>query len=76
MKILVDMNLSPRWAHFFLQNGLEAVHWSEIGLTNAPDIEIMNYAVVNGYAVFTHDLDLGVYLQRAAQKNRALFKFE
>jgi predicted nuclease of predicted toxin-antitoxin system len=41
MKIIIDMNLSPRWADFLSQNSFEAVHWSEIGLAGAPDAEIM-----------------------------------
>ena len=28
MKLLVDMNLSPRWVPFLLDAGHEAVHWS------------------------------------------------
>ena len=28
MKILIDMNLSPKWAGFLNENGIEAVHWN------------------------------------------------
>jgi predicted nuclease of predicted toxin-antitoxin system len=28
MKILLDMNLSPRWVRFLEQQGFEAAHWS------------------------------------------------
>jgi predicted nuclease of predicted toxin-antitoxin system len=28
MKILVDMNLSTKWAGFLTGNGIEAAHWS------------------------------------------------
>jgi predicted nuclease of predicted toxin-antitoxin system len=62
MKILIDMNLSPRWAEVFSKNNIEAVHWSQIGLSGAMDSEIMTYAKTNGYAVFTHDLDFGAIL--------------
>jgi predicted nuclease of predicted toxin-antitoxin system len=68
MKILVDMNLSPRWAEFFLQHGFEAIHWSGIGFASAPDTEIMNYAADNGYVVFTHDLDFGTLLAETGIK--------
>jgi predicted nuclease of predicted toxin-antitoxin system len=74
MKILVDMNLSPRWAYFFSQNGLEAVHWSEIGLTNATDAEIMSYAVANGYTVFTHDLDFGAMLAESGAEKPSVIQ--
>ncbi len=31
MKLLIDMNLSPRWAKFVADAGFEAAHWSAIG---------------------------------------------
>jgi predicted nuclease of predicted toxin-antitoxin system len=31
MKILIDMNLSPRWQKFLTEAGLQAAHWSEHG---------------------------------------------
>ena len=30
MKLVVDMNLSPRWTRFLSDAGIEAVHWSEV----------------------------------------------
>jgi predicted nuclease of predicted toxin-antitoxin system len=74
MKILIDMNLSPRWANFLSQNGFEAIHWSEIGLTNALDAEIMDYAETNGYAVFTHDLDFGTMLAKTGAKKPSIIQ--
>lgn len=62
MKLLVDMNLSPRWARFLSDAGIEAAHWSEVGVWNAPDVEIMAFARRHGYAVFTHDLDFSAIL--------------
>ena len=62
MKLLVDMNLSPRWAAVLVDAGLEAVHWSTLGAKNAPDTEIMAYAKTFGYVVLTHDLDFGAIL--------------
>jgi predicted nuclease of predicted toxin-antitoxin system len=62
MKLLVDMNLSPRWIDFLTNAGLEAVHWSAIGEPNAPDSEIMRYAAEHGYIVLTHDLDFSAIL--------------
>ena len=43
MKLLVDMNLSPRWVETFSRAGIEAVHWSSLGVANAPDSEIMAF---------------------------------
>ena len=62
MKLLVDMNLSPRWIGFLADAGIESVHWSEIGVGNAPDIEIMAYAKAHFYVVLTHDLDFSAIL--------------
>lgn len=62
MKILIDMNLSPRWVKLFDDASFESVHWSSIGATNAPDKEIMDYAKANDYIVLTHDLDFSAIL--------------
>jgi predicted nuclease of predicted toxin-antitoxin system len=62
MKLIVDMNLSPRWADFLQRAGLDAVHWSHVGAADAPDVEIMAYAKANDYIVLTHDLDFGTIL--------------
>ena len=62
MKFLIDMNLAPRWVGWLCDGGLEAVHWSQIGAFDAPDYEIMAYAVEHDFVVFTHDLDFGTIL--------------
>lgn len=62
MKILVDMNLSPRWIGVLAGEGIQGIHWSTVGASNAPDTEIMTYALANGYVVLTHDLDFGAIL--------------
>jgi predicted nuclease of predicted toxin-antitoxin system len=62
MKLLVDMNLSPRWIDLLVDAGIEAAHWSTLGKNNAPDSEIMAYANANDYVVLTHDLDFSAIL--------------
>jgi predicted nuclease of predicted toxin-antitoxin system len=62
MKLLVDMNLSPRWERVLADAGIEAAHWSGLGATNAPDAEIMAFAKANDYVVLTHDLDFSAIL--------------
>ncbi len=62
MKILVDMNLPPVWVAEFAANGIDAVHWSDVGDPRAPDTQVMAYAREHGCVVFTHDLDFGVLL--------------
>jgi predicted nuclease of predicted toxin-antitoxin system len=41
MRLLIDMNLSPRWVDVLADAGIEAIHWSALGAYNAPDSEIM-----------------------------------
>ncbi len=62
MKLLVDMNLSPRWIGLLTDSGVDAVHWSVVGKGNAADTEIMAYAMTNECIVLTHDLDFSAIL--------------
>ena len=59
MKLLVDMNLSPRWVDALQAAGHEAAHWSTLGPWTASDREIMQFAQDNNFVVLTHDLDFG-----------------
>ena len=59
MKLLVDMNLSPRWVEALRAAGHEAVHWSAVGQWTASDRDIMRFARDNDFVVLTHDLDFG-----------------
>lgn len=59
MKILVDVNLTPKWIEALRENGFDAIHWSEVGELHASDSQILNYALKNNFVVFTHDLDFG-----------------
>jgi predicted nuclease of predicted toxin-antitoxin system len=62
VQILIDMNLSPDWVPLLVNAGWTAVHWSTVGDPRATDRIIMDWAVANGYIVFTHDLDFGTAL--------------
>jgi len=62
MKILVDMNLSPRWARALQAAGIEARHWSDIGAAAAPDEDVLSWAAANNFVLLTHDLDFGAIL--------------
>lgn len=57
MRILVDMNLTPRWVEHLNSAGHEAGHWSSYGAATAKDREICAYARAGGYIVLTNDLD-------------------
>ncbi|MCB1896981.1 MAG: DUF5615 family PIN-like protein [Zoogloeaceae bacterium] len=62
MRVLVDMNLSPRWVDTLSDAGIPAEHWSSVGAADAPDAVLMDYARCNGHVVLTHDLDFGAIL--------------
>lgn len=62
MKLLIDMNLSPRWVEFLDRNGWQAAHWSHVGDPRATDHTIMEWARAQNHIVFTHDLDFGAIL--------------
>lgn len=62
MKLLVDMNLTPRWVTLLASVGIDAVHWSEIGDDSAADSAIMTHAKLHDFVVLTHDLDFGAIL--------------
>ena len=62
VKLLIDMNLSPRWVALLAGTGIEAVHWSTLGAADAPDSEIMAFAKAHAYTVLTHDLDFSAIL--------------
>ncbi len=62
MKLIVDMNLSPRWVDMLVGAGFEAMHWSLLGANNAADAEIMLYARTHDWVVLTNDLDFSAIL--------------
>ncbi len=62
MKLIIDMNLSPRWVSVFNAEGIDATHWSSLGKANATDMEIFNYAARHNCIILTHDLDFGAIL--------------
>lgn len=66
MRLVIDMNLSPAWVGIFADLGIEATHWSTIGPVNAPDTEIMAWALRHECVVFTHDLDFASLLRLTA----------
>lgn len=69
MKVLVDLNLSPRWIEWLRDSRFEAEHWSRVGDLKASDSEIMAYAAAHGYVVLTHDLDFSSVLAASRGAN-------
>lgn len=62
MRLLIDMNLSPKWVSFLDSEGFDALHWSEAGSVTASDHEIMAQAHAESRVVLTSDLDFGAIL--------------
>ncbi len=57
MRLLIDMNLTPRWASTLSSAGHDSVHWSAIGPIGASDSAICEYAREHGFVLITNDLD-------------------
>jgi predicted nuclease of predicted toxin-antitoxin system len=57
MKILVDANLTPFWVDFLKSGGIEAVHWWSVGKGDAPDAELLEWAVERDSVILTGDGD-------------------
>ena len=62
MKLLFDMNLSPKLADLLTARGIESVHWFRIGASEATDNEIVAYAHKNDYTIVTCDLDFSTIM--------------
>ena len=62
MRLLIDMNLSPKWVGFLGEAGFEAQHWSAIGTVTADDAIILAHAKAGGWVILTNDLDFGAIL--------------
>lgn len=44
MKILIDMNLSPKFSQLLADSGWESIHWSTVDHPGASDREIIEWA--------------------------------
>jgi predicted nuclease of predicted toxin-antitoxin system len=62
VKILLDMNLSPRWRPLLEREHIEVVHWADVGPIGASDAEIMAFAAQRDYVVLSQDLDFSTIL--------------
>lgn len=61
MKLLLDQNLSYRIVKPLLATYPGAVHVSDVGLNEADDKAIWEYAKKEGYAIVTLDADFHEY---------------
>jgi predicted nuclease of predicted toxin-antitoxin system len=59
MKLLLDQNLSPHLAHRLAELYPDALHVSQVGLEEASDEAVWDYARVHGCIIVTKDADFG-----------------
>lgn len=57
MKILIDAQLPPSLKLMLAEAGHAAVHVADIGLRNAEDADLWNYALREAAVIFTKDED-------------------
>ena len=62
MKLLFDQNLSPRLSRLLADIYPNSVHVREVGLQDADDNSVWQFAGINGYAIVSKDSD---FQQRA-----------
>lgn len=72
MRLLVDMNLTPRWVSYLNSAGHEAIHWSTVGAANAKDIQICEYARRHGLVVLANDLDFPQILAHTGESGPSI----
>jgi predicted nuclease of predicted toxin-antitoxin system len=57
MKLLFDQNLSPRLPHLLADLYPDSAHIRNLGMRDATDTQIWNYAKANGFAIASKDSD-------------------
>jgi predicted nuclease of predicted toxin-antitoxin system len=57
MKLLFDQNLSPRLPQLLADLYPDSVHVREVGLRDATDTQIWEYAKSNNFAIISKDTD-------------------
>ena|ERR1035437_4686268 len=75
MKLLLDACVPLDWLAFLRERGFDCVAWLHLGAPNAPDTEIMNFALDRGLVVLTHDLDFGRLLAFSKAKQPSVIQF-
>ena len=66
MRLVVDMNLTPRWVQRLSAAGHIAEHWSSVGPVTATDHLICDYARKHDSTLITNDLDFPQILAHTA----------
>jgi predicted nuclease of predicted toxin-antitoxin system len=71
IKILIDMNLSPKWVNVFTAEGWEAVHWSEVGAVDARDRVILKWAKDKDFSAHDFNYQNGLNGNNVPNKHHA-----
>jgi predicted nuclease of predicted toxin-antitoxin system len=75
VKFLIDMPLSPKLADWLVEQGHDAVHAFEVGLSRASDTTILKHALSEQRVVVTADLDYPRLLVLAQAEGPGLILF-
>ncbi len=75
MRFLIDMNLTPLWVPFIEAAGHNALHWRDVGPSDAPDTELLRYAEAHRLVLLTQDLDFGMLLALAGASTPSVIQF-
>jgi predicted nuclease of predicted toxin-antitoxin system len=62
VKVLLDQNVFFEIAQCLRDAGVDARHARELGLSRAPDTEILRFAAQNDWVIVTHDDDYHMLL--------------
>ncbi|MGA9278330.1 DUF5615 family PIN-like protein [Ilumatobacter sp.] len=65
MRFLLDQNQSPLLADLLNAAGHDAIHTRDVGLSRAPDVDVLTRAKLDGRVVITADTDFGELLARS-----------
>jgi predicted nuclease of predicted toxin-antitoxin system len=72
MRLLIDMNLTPRWVPFLMSAGHECAHWSDLGPGNTTDGAICEFARTHGFVLITNDLDFPQILAHTTESKPSI----
>jgi len=74
MKLLIDMNVPFKYSKLLAKKEIESTRWSDVGLPNASDFEIMSYARDNDFIVLTYDLDFSTILATTCEQKPSIIQ--
>lgn len=68
MRFLLNENISPSLSGKLSTIKLDSVHVKDVDLIDEPDIRIIEYAIVHGFTIITHDLDYSRIISLSAKE--------